>query len=303
MKEDQASLSAMTTAYIRAHHSIHDTPKIFDDFLAYSLIPQEVRELIEQGLKRDKQFSGPEHTVVSSDQITALSSLTKATNVLSRARYTEDALEEAVRQGVKQYVVLGAGMDTFAFRRSEMMYCLEIFEVDHSATQNFKLLRLAELGWKHPEHLHFIPIDFTKENLATALTRSSDYDPNVKSFFSWLGVTMYLTREEVFAMLRSITDIAPEGSVVIFDYFDSDAFVPEKSSLLMKKKQEVFQKMGEKIITGFNPLTLGEDIASLGLSLHEDLSPEDLEKRYFKGRKDEHHAPEHGHIAYAIVKQ
>ena len=173
MKENQASFSAMMTAYIRAYHSMHDTPKIFDDFLAYRLIPQEVLTLIEQGLKRDKQFNDPENTVVSSDQKTTLLSLTKVTNVLSRARYTEDALEKAVRQGVKQYVILGAGMDTFAFRRPEMMDCLEVFEVDHPATQNLKLLRLSELGWEHPEHLHFIPIDFTKENLATALTRSS----------------------------------------------------------------------------------------------------------------------------------
>lgn len=302
MKNNQASLSAMTTAYIRAHHSMHDTPKIFDDFLAYRLIPEEVRALIEQGLKRDKQFSDPEHTVVSSDQTITLASLTKSTNVLSRARYTEDALEEAVRQGVKQYVILGAGMDTFVFRRPEMMDCLEVFEVDHPATQNFKLLRLAELGWEHPAHLHFLPIDFTKENLATALTRSSAYDPNVKSFFSWLGVTMYLTREEVFATLCSITNIAPPGSAVIFDYLDTDAFIPEKSSPQMKKKQEGFQKLGEKMITGFNPSTLEEDIASLGLSLRENLSPEDIEKRYFQGRKDGHHAPEHGHIAYAIVE-
>jgi methyltransferase (TIGR00027 family) len=244
MKENQASFSAMMTAYIRAYHSMHDTPKIFDDFLAYRLIPQKVLTSIEQGLNRDKKFNYLEHTDVS-NQKTTLSSLTKGTNVLSRARYTEDALEEAVRQGVKQYVILGAGMDTFAFRRPEMMDYLEVFEVDHPATQNLKLLRLSELGWELPEHLHFIPIDFTKENLATALIRSSAYDSNIKSFFSWLGVTMYLTREEVFKTLRSITGIAPEGSVVIFDYLDSDAFIPEKSSPKMKKKQEVFQKLGE----------------------------------------------------------
>ncbi|AKB80755.1 O-Methyltransferase involved in polyketide biosynthesis [Methanosarcina barkeri 3] len=302
MKEDKASLSAIMTACIRAHHSMYDTPKIFDDFLAYNLIPQEALLSIKQHFSKDKQFNDPEHTVTPSDQTITLSSVTKSTSVLSRARYTEDVLEEAVIQGVKQYVILGAGLDTFAFRRPEMMDCLEVFEVDHPATQNLKLHRLAELGWEHPAHLHFIPVDFTKENLATALIRSPYYDPSVKSFFSWLGVTMYLTREEVFSTLRSITDIAPEGSAVIFDYFDSDAFIPEKSSPIMKKKQEIFQKLGEKIITGFNPLTLDEDITSLGLSLHEDLSPEDIEKHYFQGRKDGHHAPEHGHIAWTIVK-
>lgn len=302
MKENQASYSAMTTAYIRAYHSMHDTPKIFDDFLAYQLIPQEVRVLIEQGLIKYKQFNDPEHTASYSDQTTPPTSLMQATNVLSRARYTEDALEKAVREGVKQYVILGSGMDTFAFRRPELLEQLEVFEVDHPATQNFKLLRLAELGWEHPAQLNFIPIDFTKENLAVALNRSSSYDPNVKSFFSWLGVTMYLTREEVFATLHSITDIAPEDSAVVFDYLDTDAFIPEKSSPEMQKKQEIFQKLDEKMITGFNPATLDEDIASLGLCLYENLSPEDIETRYFHGRTDGHHAPEHGHIAYAIVE-
>ncbi|RPJ75366.1 MAG: class I SAM-dependent methyltransferase [Alphaproteobacteria bacterium] len=301
MKENQASFSAMMTAYIRAYHSMHATPKIFDDFLAYRLIPQEVRELIEQGLK-DKQSNDPERTASFSDQTITYASLMKATNVLSRARYTEDALERAVIQGVKQYVILGAGMDTFAFRRPELMERLEVFEVDHPATQNFKLLRLAELGWEHPAQLHFIPIDFTKENLATALTRSSSYDPNVKSFFSWLGVTMYLTREEVFSTLHSITDIAPKGSAIVFDYLDTDAFIHGKSSPRMQKKQEVFQKLGEKMITGFNPLTLAKDIANLGLSLYENLSPADIEERYFQGRTDGHHAPEHGHFACAVVE-
>ncbi len=302
MKENQASFSAMTTAYIRAYHSMNDTLKIFDDFLAYRLIPQEVRELIEQGLTKEKQFNDSERTAPISDQTTTFASLMKATNVLSRARYTEDTLEKVVKQGVKQYVILGAGMDTFAFRRPELMERLEVFEVDHPATQNFKLLRLADLEWEHPAGLHFLPIDFTKENLATALTRSSSYDPKVKSFFSWLGVTMYLTREEVFATLRSIADIAPSGSAVVFDYFDTDAFIPEKSSSEMQKKQEVFNNLGEKMITGFNPSTLAEDIASIGLSLYENLSPEDIEERYFQGRKDGHHAPEHGHFAYAIVE-
>jgi O-methyltransferase involved in polyketide biosynthesis len=92
MKEDKPSFSAMTTAYIRVYHSVHDTPKIFDDFLADRLIPEKVRELFKQGLK-DKQFNDLEHTASLSNHTNAFASLMKATNVLSRARYTEDALE------------------------------------------------------------------------------------------------------------------------------------------------------------------------------------------------------------------
>ena len=302
MRENQFSISAMMTAYIRAYHSMHDTPKIFDDFLAYRIIPHEVRTLIERGLNKDKLFKDPKSIDLSSDQKTGSISLMKETNVLSRARYTEDALEKAIKEGVKQYVILGAGMDTFAFRRTELIDRLEVFEVDHPATQNFKLLRLKELGWGHPAKLHFIPIDFTKENLAAVLTHLSAYDPKAKSFFSWLGVTMYLTREEIFSTLSSITNIAQKGSAIIFDYFDTDAFIPEKSSPQMKKKQEVFQNMGEKIITGFDPLTLDDELARLGLVIYENLGPIDIEQHYFQGRKDGYHAPEHGHFAYAIIE-
>lgn len=199
MNENQPSITSMVTAYVRAYHSMHSTNKIFDDFLAYSLIPEEIRTLIGHHFTEDKQLNDSENTELRSDKINALASFLRINNIIARARYAEDTLEKAVSQGVKQYVILGAGLDTFAFRRSELIEQLEVFEIDHPATQGFKLHRLDELGWKHPAKLHFIPIDFTKENLVTALTRSSYYSPKVKSFFSWLGVTMYLTPEEVFA--------------------------------------------------------------------------------------------------------
>lgn len=336
MKEKQASFTAMITAYIRAYHSMHATDKIFDDFLAYSLIPEEIRTLIEQHLTADKQLNNPdytepcpkeynlisgekralieqyftrgkqlnnpEHNESRTDQVTAFEFLIKTNNIISRARYTEDALEKAVNQGVRQYVILGAGLDTFAFRRPDLMELLEVFEVDHPATQEFKLHRLAELGWKHPAKLHFVPVDFTKENLITALTRSSSYDPAVKSFFSWLGVTRYLTREEVFATLSSITKIAPAGSTVVFNYSDLDASMPEKLPLEMQKFHDFLQKIGEPVKTGFNPSTLAEDLSCLGLRLDENLSPVAIERLYFQGRIDGYHMSKHGHFACAVIE-
>ena len=314
MKENQASFTAMLVAYMRAYHSMHDTHKIFDDFLAYHLIPEDKRALIEQYLSWwNEQLNDTENTKLRSNPTTTSSSLMQVINniinkqkwtaqLFSRARYAEDALEKAVSQGVKQYVILGAGMDTFAFRQPKMMKKLEVFEVDHPATQEFKLHRLAELGWKHPAKLHFIPIDFTKESLVTALTSSSSYDPKVKTFFSWLGVTYFLTRDKVFTTLRSITEIAPAGSTIVFDYFDNNAFIPEKSSPQMQKSLEYLRKIGEPMITGFNPSTLGEELASLGFHLQENLSPKDIERRYLQGRTDGYQADEHLYFACAVVE-
>ena len=310
MKDNQASFTAMSVAYMRAYHSMYDTPKIFDDFLAYDLIPEEKRALIEKHLIEqyvtwDQQLNDTENAASLYDRITTSESLMQATYksvgfLSSRARYVEDALVKVIRQGVKQYVILGAGMDTFAFRRPEMLKELEVFEVDHPATQEFKLHRLTELEWEHPANLHFIPIDFTKESLVTALTSSLSYDPKIKSFFSWFGVTPYLPQEDVLATLRFIADVAPSGSTLVFDYIDTAAFIPEKLSPQMRELLEYLSKIGEPMKSrGFNPSTLAEELASLGFQLHEDLNPTDIEGRYLQGRAYGHY--EHGHFACAVV--
>jgi methyltransferase (TIGR00027 family) len=301
MNENQPSLTSMVTAYMRAYHSMHATNKIFDDFLAYSLIPVDKRNLIEQHFAQDKQLNTHKNNESGSDSTNILPALTKTNIIICRARYTEDLLEKAISQGFRQYVILGAGLDTFAFRRPDLMEQLEVFEVDHPATQEFKLHRIAELGWKHPAKLHFIPINFTKENLESVLSRSSSYDPQVKSFFSWLGVTRYLTRDEVFATLRSITKISPSGSTIIFNYTDLNAFNPDKFPQL-QRSHEFFHKIGEPVKTGFNPSTLAEELGSLGFHLEENLNPEDIERLYFKGKTDECDISKYGHIARAIVE-
>jgi len=175
--------------------------------------------------------------------------------------------------------------------------------LDHPATQKFKLQRLAGLEWEHPAKLHFIPIDFTKKSLMTALTRSSSYDPNVKSFFSWLGVTPYLTQNEVCATLRSIAEVTPANSTIVFDYLDTDAFIPEKSSPQMQEQFKYLSKIDEPLkSSGFNPSNLAEELASLGFSLQETLSPTDIEEHYFKGRMDGYHTDEHEHFACAVIE-
>jgi methyltransferase (TIGR00027 family) len=305
MIENQVSLTALLCAYFRAYHAMHDTPKILDDFLAYHLIPQENRALIEQGFTKYLQLNNdPESAGTRSNQAATLATIMQVMglpNVLGRTRYTEDYLCNAVKQGVEQYVILGAGMDTFAFRCPDILDRLHVFEIDHPNTQTFKRHRLAELDWELPKNLYFVPVDFTQESLATALKRSS-YDPRKVSFFSWLGVTMYLTQDEVFATLRSIIDVASAGSMVVFDYFDTEAFIPDKTPPHMQEMREKLRQIGEPMKTGFDPSTLAIDLASLGFRLHENLSPSDIQKRYFLGRKDGYYAQELVHFARAVIE-
>ncbi|WP_029421020.1 class I SAM-dependent methyltransferase [Alicyclobacillus macrosporangiidus] len=292
MKAHQISVTAIMTAFIRAYHSTNDDPVIFNDALAYALIPEERRHLIEQGLKSALQAHG-------GDASASLSSLLQTMglpNVVSRSRYTEERLEAEIQKGVKQYVILGAGLDTFAFRHKHLLEegQIEVFEVDQPSTQAFKRERLTDLGWDIPVGLHFVSTDFRQERVAEALARTS-YNPRMKSLFSLLGVTMYLSPNDVYETFRSITQIAPAGSSVIFDYHT------ETDGNLHEIRKEL-QKMGESMSTTFDPARLAAELRKLGFDLLEDLSPAAIQERYFEGSAPVYHANENVHLAWAVIR-
>jgi methyltransferase (TIGR00027 family) len=305
MKEDQVSIGALAAAYYRAFHAEHDEPKIFCDHLSRHLVADAERSILEGVFKQLHKDIDPKEAASCADETTALAKAMRTIPfpaiALSRSRYTEDILESAVKQGVSQYVNLGAGMDTFAFRSPEMPARLQVFEVDHPFTQAAKLRRIAELGWEQPERLHYVPVDFTKESLPEALARSP-YDPKTPSFFSWLGVTFYLPREAVFSTLRAVSDIAPSGSATVFDYLDPEAFIPGKADKYMEFAVKKLKEVGEPWITGFDPSTLSDDLSRLGFALRENLSPSEIHERYFKDRDDGYRACGHLHFAWAVVK-
>ena len=305
LKDGRYSYSALFCAYVRAYHASCDPPHIFNDFLAHRLIPEDIRISLEHEMVWNFQSHNPGLALLYPDQASTLALIMQTIitppAVLGRARYVEDSLERAVRDGVKQYVLLGAGMDTFAYRSPEMLEQLRVFEVDHPATQAFKLRRVAELGWQQPNNLHFVPVDFTTDNLAAVL-QDSPYDPQALSFFNWLGVTYYLPSEAVLATLRTITEIAPAGSRVVFDYFDSAPLDLGKTSGRVRWwRMEGSDTSDEPLQTCLDPSRLASDLAGVGLRLQENLSSADIQDRYFQGRSDGYRALKQAHFAMAVV--
>ncbi|MCL4503372.1 MAG: class I SAM-dependent methyltransferase, partial [Deltaproteobacteria bacterium] len=291
--------------FMRAYHAAHDHPKIFDDFLAHRLIKAEEYQIIEARHLEVFRRTDPDRAAACPDEASALAGWMQSGApqpiTLGRARYAEDLLEQAIRQeGVKQYVILGAGLDTFAWRRPDLLANLQVFEVDHPATQAFKRHRLQQMDGDPPDRLYFVPVDFDRENLAAALRRSA-FNSQALSFFGWLGVTYYLSREAVFATLQAIAEMTPAGSGVCFDYLDTEAFVPGKVTRRVQIMMDLVQRMGEPMITGFEPSTLAADLAGLGLRLEEDLGPAEIQDRFFAGRRDGYRACEHAHFARAVV--
>ena len=145
MTEKQAGLSALGMAYMRAYHATHDSPQIFDDFLAAALFTPEELAQTDQTWAGLLQYTDPELAALNPDQATALAWVVQGQGAitLGRSRYTEDSLVDAIRNGVRQYILLGAGLDTFAYRRPDLADRLHVFEVDHPATQALKRERVA----------------------------------------------------------------------------------------------------------------------------------------------------------------
>lgn len=298
MQERQAGITALVTAYARAYHATHDAPLIFDDFMADRLYTPEERASFNHHLAASVAAVDPDLAVMQPDEATALAAvmqLLHAPVTLSRSRYAEESLEAS---GATQYVILGAGFDTFAFRRPDLLARLDVFEVDHPVTQAMKRQRTA--GWETPPRLHFVPVDFRQDDFRAALPQAG-FDPDRPTFVSWLGVTYYLPRETVIGTLAAIQQIAPPGSEMVFDYMDADAFIPEKTARRMQIMQAGARMVGEPMQTGFDPAALAGDLEAVGFALAENLAPADIQARYFAGRDDRYRAFEHVHFARAVL--
>lgn len=304
MKEDQISRTAQMTAFNRGYHSRHDSSLIFDDFLAFDLLGGEGERSVKDQMLAGLRAFNPLAAESFCDDDAALSWLMQAGAatpiVLGRARYAEELLEKAVELGVHQYVLLGAGLDTFAFRRPDLLAKIRVFELDHQGTQGYKLQRLEKLGWEIPGNLRFVPLDFTRSSLIDAL-HDAGFDSQVPSFFSWLGVTYYLTRNEVMGTLHNIVRIAAPGSSIVFDYLDPWAYDPLLSSPRVRRMIEAVSELGEPMLSAFEPGALGNELAQSGLKLVENLCPHDIHLRYFIGRSDHYRACEHVHFACAEI--
>lgn len=173
MHDDRPSTTAFRAAIARARHQLIDSPRVFDDPLALRILgPDTALELERLGRHRDNPY---------------LRGL--RASLVARSRIAEDALHEAVARGTTQYVVLGAGLDTFALRSPYPAARLRIFEVDRPATQSWKRQLLARAGLVAPAHLHWVPVNFGRESVGEALL-GAGFDPTRPAFFSWLGVTM-----------------------------------------------------------------------------------------------------------------
>ena len=282
MKQNSPSLTASRVAMMRAAHQLLDNPKVFEDLIALRIIDAQSDSEIHSDKQKFK---------------TRLHSYLRAI-VVARSKFAEDELCEALKRGVGQYVILGAGLDTFAYRNPYSSSGLRVFEVDHPATQQWKRQQLEAAEIPIPETLAFAPMDFEHQSLADQLQKAG-FRTDEPSFFSWLGVTMYLRRETMMATLEYISSSTPSGSAIVFDYTVPPSSQNFLRRLVFRLLNRRLAGIGEPWVNFLDPCSLIMDLKAVGFTQAEDIGPEEINARFFKNREDKLMVGNFGHLMKA----
>ena len=262
METGRASKTALRVALRRAVHQILDQPCVLSDPIAVPLL-------------------GPRFAV---DRLRESGRVARAFRAFmaARSRYAEDRLAECVAGGVTQYAILGAGLDTFAYRNPFPQ--LSVFEVDFPATQEWKKTLLADAAIFVPTNLTFVPLDFERKTLAEGLSEAR-FDSSRPAFFGWLGVVPYLTLKTFRATLDWIATM-PAGTAVSFDYGLSPQSLSPLRRMAFNALAERVAKVGEPFQLFFTPEELDAEFQRAGFRRFEQLNSAQINERYFALRTD-----------------
>jgi len=266
MRKEGPSRTAIGVAMHRAAHQTLDRPVVFEDPFALRILGEGVRAALAAGHAVRDPFA----------------SFVRAVLVV-RSRVAEDTLQEAVAAGVRQYVVLGAGLDTFGLRNTNPD--LKVFEVDHPNTQKWKRQVIAEEGLTVPPSLHFVAVDFTHQDLESELRRAG-LNADEPAFFSWLGVVMYLDPPAIRTTLATAGRLSGPTGGIVFDFFAPPGRWQLALRLIMWLRGLRVRQLGEPFKPPLPPADVRQWLLDAGFEQVEILDPGTLMDRYLRGRND-----------------
>jgi methyltransferase (TIGR00027 family) len=282
MLDARPSRTAERVAMRRAAHQLLDDPRVHDDPLAFAILGEAQAAAMRADPRRYED--GP-----VAPRLRAF--------LAARSRLAEDALAQAVAAGVRQYVVLGAGLDTYAYRNP--FPGLRVIEVDHPATQAWKRQRLAEANIAIPQGVAYAAVDFAVEPLPQALNNAG-LRREEPSFFSWLGVAQYLESANVYATLAAIAPYTANGGGVVFDYHVPAASLAPPVRAAFETLAAQVAKAGEPFRSCFEPAALAISMHAMGFDTVRDLTPEEINAKLFANRADGLRVGSVAHVLIAL---
>jgi methyltransferase (TIGR00027 family) len=278
MRQGQASETARLSAMLRAVHPYKEAKTIFDDALAGALAGMDDQSALFAGMQ---SFEAElERISMASPAIVRAWSRIGRLSLAVRARYTEDELAHAVKRGVTQYVILGAGYDSFAYCRRDPTSKLRVIEVDHPDTQRDKLARLRSLSVQIPPEVTYVPVDFQRQSFMAVLRENAAYRHDEPAFFSWLGVTWYLSEEAIDRTLRDIASAA-NGSELILDYLLPDHLIAPEEQQIMQMTSVMAANRGEPGSSCIEPGRMEQRLHAAGFAHVVTFDDERINASYF----------------------
>ena len=275
MKPDEPSRTALMIARQRAAHQVLDHGSILYDPFAMKILREDENDVLQFANKHPSASIGRLFTT-------------------ARSRIAEDALSRSVERGLQQIVILGAGLDTFALRNPHGVRQIRIYEVDHPATQAWKLEHLADAQIAVPPWLILVPVDFERDDVGEKLV-AAGFQQNSPAFFTWLGVVPYLTQDAIDRTLDYMSSI--QNSEVVFDYVEPPEAFSEELRQLEKARAEQLEKIGERSDSRFEPAGIASILRSHGFCAIEDINFQEIVSRF--GHAVQGLAP--GHAAVHVV--
>ncbi|MCM3362407.1 class I SAM-dependent methyltransferase [Niallia sp. Sow4_A1] len=302
MKNDEFSLTSLVSAFSRAYHVKEDNPIIFHDYIAQDFLSSAEYQSISENMSNGiPYFSAEMAEKLKGNHEAILKWVTQiqlAPTPLARAAYAENVVLNECQLGVEQYVILGAGLDTFAWRYDSLPN-VTVYEIDHQSTQNFKKERLDQAGYEIPSRLKFVAMDFTKE-LSLEKLVAAGFDFSKKTVFSLLGVSYYLTKEMLQELMHAFFKDLPRGSSIIFDFADKSLFTEPGIFNRVQNMVQMARAAGEPMKFASSLSELEKLLANEQLLIYEHLSPQDIQNQYFSNRNDNLQAFETVHYVHAV---
>jgi len=295
---EQKSLTALVSAFSRAYHSGQYTEKIFDDHLAKKIVTADEYKEIASNMSKGIGFFNPSFLGTPDEALQWIVNQQLSPSPLGRAAFAEKSLENAARFGARQYLILAAGYDTFAYRQPDWASNIEIFEIDHPVMSIDKQQRIQRFITHKPENLHFVAADFTEHNLESALLSNKSFDQNKISFCSLLGISYYLPQQVFIEMINTISRNVPKGSSIVFDYPDEYTYT-DKAGERVKKQRAMVSVANEKMLASYSYTEMEKLLANHNFLIYEHLTPDEISEQYFK--KYNQANPEHSMTAFDHV--
>ena len=278
---EQKSMTALVSAFSRAYHSLNNEVTIFNDSVARQLLTDEEYRQIAKNMSDGIGFFNPLFVGEPEQALRYIVDNQLSPSPLGRAAFAEKSLEQAVQVGAKQYIIFGAGYDTFAYRQPSWADTLEIFEIDQPATARDKQERLKNANLVIPNNVHYIEADFTKEAWEDALLNHEAFDSNKISCSTILGVTYYLSKQTFETLISAISNLFPKGSSIIFDYPDEKNYT-EKAGERAKKLSMLASAANEKMLASYSHCDIEFLLSAHDFLIYEHLTPQEMTKGYFE---------------------